>query len=128
MTSPDQIDEFATSRFDEMYESTPPWETGKPQPAVVELQQRGLINGRVIDVGCGTGENAIHLAQNGHDVLGIDAAQKAIEQARQKTADRKSSARFQVHDALALETLDETFDTAIDSGMFRALSDQQRVA
>ena len=128
MASADHTDEFATARFDEMYESTPPWETGKPQPVIVELQRAGLIFGSVLDVGCGTGENAIHLAQHGYDVLGIDAAPKAIDLARQKAANRKSSARFQVHDALALETLGEAFDTAIDSGMFHVFSDQQRIA
>ena len=45
------------SRFDEFYRtSTPPWVIGEPQPAIVELERAGLIRGKVLDVGCGTGD------------------------------------------------------------------------
>lgn len=39
-----------------------PWDTGRPQPVLVALEQDGLISGAVLDVGCGTGDNAIFLA------------------------------------------------------------------
>ncbi|PRC49539.1 SAM-dependent methyltransferase, partial [Mycobacterium sp. ITM-2017-0098] len=61
------------SRFDDFYKNqTPPWVIGEPQQAVVDLERAGLITGRVLDVGCGTGEHTILLAAAGYDVLGVD--------------------------------------------------------
>ena len=69
------MDESPTlSRFDEFYKHrTPPWVIGEPQPAVVALAAAGHIAGRVLDIGCGTGEHTILLAGAGHDVVGFDA-------------------------------------------------------
>lgn len=87
-----------------------------------------MIVGSVIDVGCGTGENALYLSEHGHLVLGVDAAPTAIEKARAKARQRGSTARFLVQDALRLQHLahDHPFDTAIDSGLFHVFSDEER--
>lgn len=108
--------------FDSAYEGTPPWDIGRAQPAFVELADAGLIDGDVLDVGCGTGENALVLADRGHDVLGVDTAPRAIERARSKARERGLDAEFLVHDALDLGTLDRQFDTIIDSGLFHVLA------
>ena len=121
-------DSYATSRFEEMYDGSPPWETGRPQPAFVRLFEQGLIGGEVLDVGCGTGENAIFFAQRGLNVTGVDAVEKAIESARCKARDRGVNIPFLVHDALDLLSLNKTFDTVIDSGLFHCFSDHQRIA
>jgi ubiquinone/menaquinone biosynthesis C-methylase UbiE len=81
----------------------------------------------VIDIGCGTGENALYLASRGISVLGVDAAPTAIAQAQEKARQRGSSATFLVADALALEGLGRTFDAAIDCGLFHTFSDLDRV-
>ncbi len=105
----------------------PPWDIGRAQPAIVRLAAEGMITGDVIDVGCGTGENAIHLASLGLAVVGVDAAPTAIARAREKARLRASSATFVVGDALALATLGRTFDTAIDCGLFHTFPDADRV-
>jgi hypothetical protein len=51
--------------FDAMYSSTPPWDIGRPQPVFVRLAEAGLIRGRVLDVGCGTGEHVLMVAERG---------------------------------------------------------------
>lgn len=117
----------ATARFEAMYEGVPPWETGRPQPEIVRLAAEGGVQGRVLDVGCGTGENAIHLASSGLDVLGIDAVPKAIQQAKAKAEARKVRVRFKVHEAFDLQALGEDFNTVIDSGLFHVFSDEQRL-
>ena len=72
-----------------MYEGSPPWDIGRPQPAFVRLFQDGEIkHGHILDVGCGTGENALFLAENGCDVSGVDIAHRAIGIAKQKAAKR----------------------------------------
>lgn len=104
-----------------------PWEIGRPQGAIVRLAEAGLVVGSVLDVGCGTGENALHLAARGHAVFGVDGAETAIAQAREKAAARgQAGAQFHVWDALELRRLRKTFDTVIDSGLFHVFPDDQR--
>src|SRR5258706_5281490 len=105
----------------------PPWDIGRPQPAVVRLAERGVISGDVIDIGCGTGENAVYLASRGLAVVGVDAAPTAIERAQEKARLRASAATFVVADALALEGLGRLFDTAIDCGLFHTFSNADRI-
>lgn len=115
--------------FDAMYERTPAWDIGRPQPEVVRLADAGEIVGDVLDVGCGTGENAIFLAQRGHRVLGIDFSERPIELARGKAvaaAARPLDVEFRVHDALELASLQRRFEAIIDCGLFHTFSDAQR--
>src|SRR5215218_3801795 len=114
----------ALSRFDEFYRTTtPPWVIGEPQPAVVELERAGLIRGAVLDVGCGTGEHTILLTRLGYDVLGIDFAPEAIEQARRNA--EGVGARFEVADALNLRD-QPGYDTIVDSALFHIFDDGDR--
>ena len=114
------------SRFFAAYEGTPPWDIGRPQPAVVELVAAGLVKGPVLDVGCGSGENAIHLAAKGHAVMGVDLVPLAIDKARQKAQARGVELDLVVGDALALGALGRTFATVIDSAVFHVFSDDAR--
>ena len=111
-----------------MYGATPPWDIGRPQPVFAELADRGLIKGRVLDAGCGTGEHVLMLVGRGIDAMGIDAASTAIALANQKGAERGLSARFLVWDALRLGELGEQFDTVLDSGLFHVFDDERRAA
>jgi SAM-dependent methyltransferase len=110
--------------FDEMYVGVPPWDIGRAQPEVVRLADAGGFVGPVIDVGCGTGENALELASRRLDVLGIDASPRAIAAAKAKASERGSSAEFLVADALDLGSLG--FTSALDSGVFHVFEDDER--
>ena len=112
--------------FDSIYENrTPPWEIGRPQGAIVDAA--GSVRGRVLDLGCGTGENAIFFAKRGCEVIGVDGARSAIAAAKRKAiAQGLTNVDFLVHDALAVTALARQFDTAIDSGFFHTLSDDGR--
>jgi len=113
--------------FDAAYNGTPAWEIGRPQPALEELFEAGLIQGAVLDVGCGTGEHAMLAASHGHQATGIDMSPKAIEIARRKAAARGLDVRFVVHDALDLGGLGEIrFDTVVDSALFHVFGDEER--
>jgi cyclopropane fatty-acyl-phospholipid synthase-like methyltransferase len=119
---------MTASLWDESYAgSTPaPWDIGQPQAAFARLAGRGLLAGRVIDVGCGTGEHTLLAAAAGADALGVDISPRAIALAREKAAARDVGARFEVADALDLAKLGETFDTVIDSGVFHLFGDDSR--
>ncbi|MGB9372106.1 MAG: methyltransferase domain-containing protein [Halobacteriota archaeon] len=60
------------SAFKSVYHGKPPWDIGRLQEEYVQLEQTGEISRSVLDVGCGTGENALYLAERGHGVWGID--------------------------------------------------------
>jgi cyclopropane fatty-acyl-phospholipid synthase-like methyltransferase len=112
--------------FEALYAGTPPWETGLPQPAFVRLAEAGAFRGRVLDVGCGTGEQALLAASMGLEATGIDVAPAAVDRAREKAGRRGLAARFLVGNALELAGLGEQFDTVLDSGMFHVLEDEDR--
>jgi SAM-dependent methyltransferase len=113
----------------------PPWDVGHPQPAFVRLAEQGMLTGRLLDAGCGTGEHTLLAASSGADALGVDVSPLAIERARGKAAargipaaagDQIGSARFEVADALSLGNLGLSFGTIIDSGLFHVFDDQTR--
>jgi cyclopropane fatty-acyl-phospholipid synthase-like methyltransferase len=112
--------------FDAAYQGTPPWDIGRAQPQFERLAASGQIQGRVLDAGCGTGENALYLAARGFDVVGIDGSPTAIEKAREKAKERRLNVTFDVADALDLPTPQRPYDTVIDSGLFHVFSDDQR--
>lgn len=118
--------------WDEAYEETPPWDIGRPQEAFVRLAEAGSIEGRTLDVGCGTGTHALYFAERGHSVAGIDVSTRAIERARSKVRDRDLDVTFRVADVLnpdiALDDALGTFDTVVDSGLLHVFEDDERTA
>jgi cyclopropane fatty-acyl-phospholipid synthase-like methyltransferase len=116
---------------EELYVSRPPWDIGRPQPAFLGLFERGEIRGRVLDVGCGTGEHVLMCAERGLSATGIDLAASALQTALSKARERGlSAARFVCHDVLRMAQLGETFDTVLDCGLFHMphFTDADRVA
>jgi SAM-dependent methyltransferase len=112
--------------FDREYRGCPLWEIGRPQPEFVRLEAEQEIVGRVLDMGCGSGENALWFSAHGHDTWGIDFAPSAIRRAREKARERGLSTVFRVGNALQLDALGQTFDTVIDCGLFHTLLDPHR--
>lgn len=103
-----------------------PWDIGRPQPAVVRLASEGAFTGAVLDAGCGTGDNALHIAALGVAVLGFDVAQTALSIARERAAERRLDVEFVLADALCLDGLDRTFRTVLDCALFHALEGDER--
>ena len=103
-----------------------PWDIGEPQPAIVRLAAEGAFAGTVLDAGCGTGENALHVASVGLRVIGVDVAATAVSIAREKAAARGIDADFAVADALHLDRLGRTFETVLDCGLFHTFDGDER--
>jgi SAM-dependent methyltransferase len=113
--------------WDASYRDGPaPWDIEGPQPAIVSLASKGGFSGAVLDAGCGTGENALHLASMGLSVLGVDVAETALVIAREKAADRGLEVEFAVADAFQLERLQRTFNTVLDCGLFHTFDGDER--
>jgi SAM-dependent methyltransferase len=115
------------AQFEASYEATPPWDIGRPQPEFARLAADGRLRGRVLDVGCGTGEHVLLAAAAGCEAVGMDIVPTAIRLAEAKAAGRRLPARFVVGDARHLGSLGEQFDIVLDCGLFHVFDDADRL-
>ncbi|OLB73717.1 MAG: hypothetical protein AUI14_25430 [Actinobacteria bacterium 13_2_20CM_2_71_6] len=99
-----------------------PWEIG-PRTELVDLVRSGRLQpGRAVDLGCGTGANAVFLAQHGFDVTGVDFAPAALRKAEARAAEAGVTITFVQDDLTALHHRLGTFDLLLDYGTFDDLS------
>jgi SAM-dependent methyltransferase len=105
----------------------PPWDTNVTPPEVVEYVTNSTTRGRALDLGCGTGTNAIFLAQQGFDVVGVDFSSKAIARARDKAHRAQvTTLTFYVADVTRLDFLDTPFDFVLDIGCLHGVDPARR--
>ncbi|HSL42665.1 MAG TPA: methyltransferase domain-containing protein [Anaerolineales bacterium] len=115
--------------FNAVYEDTPPWDIGAPQPAMSALLAKYPPTDPVLDVGCGSGDLSLYLAQLGHRVVGIDFVEAAITQAQQKKSSLPPHVarlvNFQVADASKPSLLGKQFGAVVDSGFFHLFDPEE---
>ncbi len=105
----------------------PPWIINQAQPDLIAAVEKGDVCGpRILDVGCGNGDNAIYLTSCGFEVTGVDVSAKAIEIAKQKASKAGVDVTFIVLDALEIGTLNKKFDAVIDFGLFHNIAANAR--
>jgi SAM-dependent methyltransferase len=102
-----------------------PWDTGEPEPLLVEFVTSGSVTpGRTLEVGSGTGTNSIWLAER-FDVLGVDVSPLAVERAHSKMEDRGLPCRFATLDFLATPLPDGPFHFIFDRGCFHVFDEPE---
>ena len=69
--------------------------------ALLAEHTRELKPGRALDLGCGSGGNAVWLAECGWRVTAVDFSAVAIEKAKQRAADRQVAVEFIASDVTA---------------------------
>lgn len=109
------------------YFSKPPWDTGISPPELLEVIN-AYPPGRAIDLGCGTGTNAITLAKHGWQVTGIDFVGRAIRKARKKARQAGVNVDFFIGDATKTEMINGQFDLVLDIGCFHSFSPEGKRA
>jgi SAM-dependent methyltransferase len=92
----------------------------------VRIAAEGGFAGAVLDAGCGSGENTLHVASLRLSVLGVDVAETALEIAREKARNRGIEVEFAAADAFELQRLGRMFETVLDCGLFHALDGDER--
>ena len=116
-------------RYRERYEShDTPWDIGKPDFNLIQAVTTTPIKPcKALDIGCGTGDNAIWLSQRHFHVVAIDTSEIAIEKAREKALKAKVDCTFGVMDILTSRVKGAPFGFAFDRGCFHSLnSDKER--
>ena len=112
------------ARWDERYRSgETPWDTGQPSSELQRVLAEASIGPcRAVELGCGTGTNAVWLAQQGFDVSAVDASALAVERARRRAEEAGVQVRFLEADVLhPPEELTGPFDFFFDRGCYHAV-------
>ena len=120
----------ASAEFAALYaEGLPPWQIDRPQAEVLRWLEQGAFVSPVLDIGCGSGDNAIALARAGYRVVGLDAVEEALRRAREK-AGREALVQppeFVLGDALRLEESGLEVESVLDCALFHTFSDEDQV-
>ncbi len=95
-----------------------PWDMGPREELVQLVESERITPCRAIDLGCGTGSNAVFLAQHGFDVTGVDFATSAIDKAKQRANTAKVEVEFIVDDLTNLQKISGTFEFLVDYDNF----------
>lgn len=104
-----------------------PWDTGRPDSHLVRLLSRWpRFSGRVLEVGCGTGTNAVWLAEQHLQVTALDISSSAIELARQRAAEKGVACRFLADDFLSTSLEGSRFALLFDRGCFHSMGTDER--
>ena len=109
-------------------EGSAPWDIGRSDFNFIQTVTMTPIQPcKALEIGCGTGDNAIWLAQQGFEVVAVDSADLAIEKAEHKAADANVSCVFFVQDFLSSQVEGAPFGFAFDRGCFHVMdSDEDR--
>lgn len=109
-------------------EGVPPWQIDRPQAEVLRLLDQKAFVSPVLDIGCGTGDNAIALAKRGYRVVGMDSVEEALRRARSKVAGESLAQppEFMLGDALRLEDSGLEVETVLDCALFHTFSDEEQ--
>jgi len=110
-------------RWEERYQTgDTPWDTGQPSTELKRtLEQAAIQPGRAIELGCGTGTNAIWLAQHGFEVTAVDFSASALEEARRKANLAGVQIRFLEVDVLNPRSFAEQFPFFFDRGCYHVV-------
>ncbi|WP_329210912.1 class I SAM-dependent methyltransferase [Streptomyces sp. NBC_00683] len=106
-----------------------PFFVAKPDESLVSYLDRGLVApGRALDLGCGPGRNALHLASRGFEVDAVDLSPGAIAWAGERAHEAGADIRFHCGDAFAEDAPAGPYDLVHDSGCFHHLPPHRRVS
>ena len=108
---------------------SPHWDTDEPRAELEEIIA-GRPPGRALDLGCGTGSNAVYLAKQGWEAVGIDFVPSAIARAKERALAIRARANFVTGDVTDLRQAGVvgTFDLVIDIGCYHTIPARLRAA
>lgn len=114
--------------WDEVYrQGQTPWDSGRNCSELVRVLEEEIVApGHALDLGCGTGTNAIFLARMGFDVTGVDISQVAIDRAKEKAEAAGLSVLFMLANLPNVFLPGKIYDFVFDRGCFHAIKNEDR--
>ncbi len=98
-----------------------PWDSGRPSAELLRVLDSGRLKGKTaLEIGCGTGLNAIELARRGFQVTAVDVVEQAVAEARKRLGEAKADVDFRVADVLR-DDLGGPYDVLFDRGVYHVL-------
>ncbi len=109
--------------WDQRYaQQNTPWDTQQPSSELRRvLREQEIPRGRALELGCGTGTNAVFLARQGFDVTALDISPLAIERAQRKANEAGVEVTLLTADLLDLPDLGPPFPLVFDRGVYHAV-------
>jgi len=113
---------MAGKEFEKSYRTgDTPWDSGVPSAELVRVLDAGLLPGKtVLEIGCGTGTNAIAFARRGYRVTAVDYVEAAVRRAREKARKAGIEIDFRVGDATRMD-LGGPYDVVFDRGVYHGI-------
>jgi len=105
-----------------------PWERDTVPTPLVELSAQYPSPGRALDIGCGTGRDAVYLAARGWTVTGVDGVPRALSAAKRRAGASNVDVNWVRGDVTRLQTLGigEGYELLVDRGCSHGLTDSER--
>lgn len=107
-----------------------PWDSGRVDRELRQVASAPETGPRALELGCGTGTNAVYLAEQGWDVTAVDLAPQALMRAQQRAAAAQNAGRFAggaqpprfvVGDVTQLDAVTGPFDLVFDRGCYHCV-------
>ena len=123
MSEPSRPKYVTTADWNAVYrEGTPPWDTGVPHAELAHvLDEYRLRPQTVLEIGCGTGADAILLARRRFEVTAVDCSPIALERARLRAEQQDALIHFVLADIFEFALSAVQFDLVYDSGVYHAI-------
>ena len=109
--------------WDDLYrQGNPPWETNRPAAELVRVVEKGLIKPcSVLELGCGSGADAVWLARRGFEVTAVDCAAIALERAHVRAEQADATVRFVLADVFEFAVEEGPFQLIYDAGFYHCV-------
>jgi len=109
--------------WDDLYRrGTPAWETNHPAAELVRaVEQEWIRPCSMLELGCGSGADAVYLAQQGFEVTAVDCAAIALERAHLRAEQQEAMVRFVLDDVFDFAANEGAYDLIYDAGFYHCV-------
>ncbi|WP_051217648.1 class I SAM-dependent methyltransferase [Paenibacillus assamensis] len=106
-----------------------PFFVNAPDENLVQyVHQRQLpAAGRVLELGCGPGRNAIYLAKQGYEVDAVDLSSEALQWAKDRAQQQQVDVNFICRNIFELDIEEAAYDIIYDSGCMHHIAPHRRI-
>lgn len=112
-------------------------ERGRPIPFFINAPDENLVQyfknnllspgGKVLELGCGPGRNAIYFAKQGYDVDAVDSSEEALQWGNERAKEQGVNIHFRLKNIFELDVRNPEYDVIYDSGCFHHIAPHRRM-